>query len=303
MDWLFECSHITLNGQGSGARNPPMSSINTNVSSLIAGRVHAQNKLSLTHSLINLATGSRISRAAFDPAGLISSERLRSALSTLEAESRSFQRAGSVATVAEGALAEASGLLIEAKGLALTNANSFGISDAERQANQMQIDSILSSVDRISSTTSFNGDPLLDGSASFSVGGQTLDITSVATSQIGDVTIDGDDFILSDVASEGVLNTVDGNVEGAVAAIDAAIDQVSTLRGQIGAFQRHTVASGLASIDVAIENVSAANSLIRDTDFAAETSRLSSTLLLDLSSLKAISLTNSFGAGVLKLLD
>ena len=279
-----------------------MSSISTGVSSLIAQRVHAQNKLSLTHSLVNLATGSRISRAAFDPAGLISSEQLRSALAVLEAESRSLQRADSVAAVAEGALAEVSDLLVEAKGLAVTNANTAGVSDAERQANQLQIDSILTSVDRISRTTSFNGDSLLDGSASFSVQGQTLDIASVATSQIGDVVIDGTDFQLSDVASDGGLNTVSGNVEGAAAAIDAAISQVSTLRGQIGAFQKHTIASGLASTGVAIENVAAANSLIRDTDFSAESSKLARAQILDLSSLLAVGLTNSSATNVLALL-
>ena len=134
-----------------------MNTIQTNTPSLIAQRINVLNKSKLFSSLEKITTGRQINRGSDNPAGLISSENLNAVLAALEAESRSLQRTNSVATVADGALTEASNLLIEAKGLAVANANSAGLSDSERQANQAQIDSILASVGRISSTTAFNG--------------------------------------------------------------------------------------------------------------------------------------------------
>jgi len=279
-----------------------MNTIRTNLSSLLAQRVNASQKAGVAGSLRKLSTGQQINLGGDSPAGLISSENLKAVLAALEAESRVIQRVDSVAAVADGALAETSDLLIEAKGLAVANANGAGLSDGERAANQLQIDSIFSSVDRISRTTRFNGDPLLDGTASLAAAGQTLDIDSAATGQIGGVVVNGNPQTLSDVASGGPLDTATGNVGGAVQAIDAAINQVSTLRGKIGAFQKNTIASSLRSTGVAIENTAAANSQIRDTDFASETSRLIRSQILDVSSLTMLGLANRQAADVLTLL-
>jgi len=280
-----------------------MNSITNNIPSLIAQRVNGQNKMGLSNSLNKLSTGQRINRGADGPAQLISSEKLKAVLAMLEAETRVMQRVDSVATVAEGALSEASTLLIEAKGLAVANANTAGMSDAERAANQMEIDSILSSVDRISRNTNFNGDSLLDGTATFTAGGDTLNIDSIATSQIGDVSVSGASYTLSDVATGNSLNTATGNVAGAPQAIDRAITQVSTIRGTIGAFQKNTIQSGLRSIGVAIENTAAANSIIRDTDYASETSNLIRSQILDKSSLRMLDLANHSNSEVLSLLS
>ncbi len=279
-----------------------MIATNSPTISMTAIRANALNRAALSDSLTKLSTANKINRGADSPADLISSENLRAVLATLEAQTRVLQRVDSVATVAESALGEASDLLIEAKALAIANANTAALSPSERTANQMQIDSILSSVDRISRITKFNGVPLLDGTAALDAAGRTIQIDSVATAQIGKVQIEGQSYDLADVASGRTLNTVDGSVDGAVRAIQVAIGQIATSRGQIGAFQRHTVATTLNHLAVAAQNTAAANSIIRDTDFASETSRLARRQLLEQSSSTAMRLTHPLNANMLTLL-
>lgn len=279
-----------------------MNSIRTNLPSLTAQRINGVQKGRLANSLNKLSTGQRINRGADGPAGLISSENLKSVLAVLEAETRVMQRVESVATVADGALSEASTLLNDAQALAVANANTGAMSDAERAANQLEMDSIVARVDQISRNTRFSDDPLLDGTASFTAAGGTLNIDSVASSQIGDVDISGVSHTLSDVQSGKNLNIENGNVSGASQAIGKAITQVSSLRGKIGSFQKHTIQSSIRSTGVAIENTAAANSIIRDTDFASESSNLIRSQILDKSSTRALRIANHSGAGVLSLL-
>jgi len=144
-----------------------MSRINSNVQSLIAQRVLQQNQRSLSTSLERLSTGLRISRGADDPAGLIASENLRSEIKSTNQAVSNANRADQVVNIAEGGLQEVSSLLTELQGLITSSSSSAGISNAERQANQLQVDSILQTIDRISGATSFQGVKLLNGSFDF----------------------------------------------------------------------------------------------------------------------------------------
>lgn len=144
-----------------------MSRINTNVQSLIGQRVLGQNNSSLSQSLERLSTGLRINRGKDDPAGLIASERLRAEKSSLSAAIGNAERADQVVNIAEGGLSEVSGLLTELQGLVTNTANSAGLSSDEKRANQLQIDSILQTVDRIAGSTSFQGKRLLNGSLDY----------------------------------------------------------------------------------------------------------------------------------------
>ena len=260
--------------------------------SLTAQRTYAANAKSLAGTLEKLSTGQRINRGKDDPAGLITSENFRAVLAALDAETRSLQRVDSVANVAEGALSEISGLLVEATGLAVSSANSAGFSDAERAANQMELDSIVFAINRIANSTSFNGDRLLDGTATLSAGGASITISSAAASALGEIDIDGTTHTLIDVASGGSLNIANGDLEGTLQTIRAAMNQVATQRGTIGAFQKNTVASQISTNQVAFENVAAANSLIRDTDYAKETAALSRAQVLNQSSIGVMSMIN-----------
>ncbi len=263
-------------------------------SSLLAQRYQRLNSMKLAGSLQKLATGYRINRGADDPAGLIASENLRATLAALEAESRTLDRTDQQASTADGALGQISDMLVEAKGLAVANANDAGLSDLEKQANQAQIDSILVSVDRVSRSTSFAGTKLLDGTFALSATNRTLEVGSTSSGNLGQTSIEGTTYNLSDLKSGGRLDTTEsGNVEGAAKVLDAAVSQVATLRGRVGAFQKHTIQSRKNSLDVAYENLKAAESHIRDLDYAAEVSRTVRYELLHRSSLGVLKLINS----------
>ena len=269
-----------------------MAGIGLTAVSLTAQRTYAANAKSLGGILEKLATGQRINRGKDDPAGLITSENFRAVLAALDAETRVMQRVDSVANVAESALSEISGLLVEATGLAVASANTAGVSDAERAANQMELDSIVFSINRIANSTSFNGDRLLDGTATLSAGGGSITISNAAASALGEIDIDGTTHTLIDVASGGSLNIANGDLEGALQTIRAAMNQVATQRGTIGAFQKNTIASQISTNQVAFENIAAANSLIRDTDYAKETAALSRAQVLNQSSIGVMSMIN-----------
>src|SRR3954464_14529165 len=154
-----------------------MSRINTNVQSLLAQRVLGQNQFTLRSSLERLSTGLRINRGKDDPAGLIASETLRSEMKSLNAAIGNAERADQVVNIAEGGLQEVSGLLTELQGLVTSSASQAGLSDEEKQANQLQVDSILQTIDRISSATSFQGIKLLNGNFQFQASGVTTGVT------------------------------------------------------------------------------------------------------------------------------
>ncbi len=267
-----------------------------------AQRILSTNSTAIARSLERLATGQRINRASDDPAGLITSENLRAALSVLEAEARSLLRGDHVAAVAEGALSVTSELLIEANGLAVAAANSAGMSPEERQAIQGQIDSILSTVDFIAGTTSFGGESLLDGTTTITAGGSSVDLPDSNAGGLGATVVDGTSYTLADLRSGGSLNLANGDVSIAQQVIRNAITDVATARAAIGSFQKHAVGSSLANVQTGMQNLAAANSLIRDTDFAQEIASLNRSLVLQQASLSAISIMLPARSSILELL-
>jgi flagellin len=146
-----------------------MSRINNNVSSMIAQRVLNQQNMSLTGSLERLSTGLRINRGKDDPAGLIASENMRAEKSAINSAIGNAERAEQMVNVAEGGLQEVSSMLTELQGLVTTVANSAGLSEEEKEANQLQVDSILQTIDRIADSTTFQGIKLLNGNFDYTV--------------------------------------------------------------------------------------------------------------------------------------
>jgi len=144
-----------------------MSRINTNVPSLTGQRVLGQNNLSLNVSLERLSTGLRINRGKDDPAGLIASQNLRAERSAIGAAISNSERADQVVNIAEGGLQEISGLLNELQSLVTQTANDAGLSIEEKRANQLQIDSIIQTIDRVAGATSFQGLKLLNGNLDY----------------------------------------------------------------------------------------------------------------------------------------
>lgn len=183
-----------------------MSRINTNVGSLIAQRVLGQNGQSLNSTLERLSTGLRINRGKDDPAGLIASENLRSEIKAIGAAIDNAERSDQVVNIAEGGLQEVSGLLTELQGLLTSTASSAGLSTEEKEANQLQIDSILQTIDRISSATNFQGIKLLNGNFDYQTTGVSSD---VSTFQVNGAKFTGDslsvDVVVTQSAQQGQL--------------------------------------------------------------------------------------------------
>lgn len=144
-----------------------MSRINTNVQSLIAQRILGQNNQTVGKALERLSTGLRINRGGDDPAGLIGSENLRAEKIGIQAAIGNAERAEQVVNIAEGGLQEVSSLLTELEGLITSSANTAGLSAEEKEANQLQINSILQTIDRVSEATSFQGSKLLNGNLGY----------------------------------------------------------------------------------------------------------------------------------------
>jgi flagellin len=155
-----------------------MSVINTNVASLIAQNALASSQQQLNTSLQRLSTGLKINSGADDPAGLIASQNLQSEMTGLQQAVNNSSQATNVISTADGALTEVSSLLNDIKGLVVASANSGALSPDEIQANQLQVDSDVQSITRISSTTNFAGLNLIDGSLGYITSG-------VNTSAIG----------------------------------------------------------------------------------------------------------------------
>jgi len=145
-----------------------MSRINTNVNSLIAQRVLTKNNKSLNTSLERLSTGLRINKGSDNPAGLIASESLRAEKAGIAQALENTERASNLIGTAEGGLNETSALLTELQGLVTQASNSGALSNDEIAANQLQIDSILNTVNRLANSTEFQGKKLLDGSLGYS---------------------------------------------------------------------------------------------------------------------------------------
>ena len=154
-----------------------MSRINTNVSSLLAQRILRQNNQTLTQSLERLSTGLSINRGADNPAGLIASENLRSEKASITAAIGNAERADQVLNIAEGGLQEINTLLLELQGLVTSSASDAGLSKEERDANQLQVDSILQTIDRVANVTNFQGTKLLNGTFDFNISAQNTNIS------------------------------------------------------------------------------------------------------------------------------
>lgn len=156
-----------------------MGRINTNAQSLVARNVLATHNGELNTSLERLSTGLRINRGKDDPAGLIATQSLRAEQRGIDEAIKNADRADQVANIAGGGLDEVSGLLTELQAAVVQAANRSGLSKDERDASQLQVDSILQTIDRLSSSTNFQGIKLLNGGLDFRLSGIAAGLSDV----------------------------------------------------------------------------------------------------------------------------
>src|SRR5580658_9284840 len=202
-----------------------MSVINTNVSSLIAQRSLAQNNQALSTSLERLSTGLRINSGADDPAGLIASQQLQQEQTGIQQAISNASLAGNVIGTAEGGLNEVSSLLLQLQGLIGQAANTGGLSSDQVSADQLQVDSILSTINRIAGSTTFEGQQLLNGNLDYTTSGVVASAISALGINSALVPDGGTVGVAVQVVSSGKTGTVTytgGTVTGSTVTLQIA---------------------------------------------------------------------------------
>ena len=272
--------------------------INTNVTSLSAQRTLSANNAEQAQSLGKLSSGSRIVRSADDAAGLAISEKLKAQIRGVNQAERNANDGISMIQTAEGGLNEASNILVRLRELAVQS-SSDTVGESERKFTDLEYQNLKSELERISQVTEFNGKKLLNGQ------GDKYDF------QIG---INNDDFqdrikfdsakMSAGLESLGIAElavTSKESSQESLAKIDMAIQNVSGQRAELGAVQNR-LTSTINNLQTSSENLSAANSRIRDTDFAAETAKNTKMNILTNAGTSVLSQANAQGQAALKLL-
>lgn len=272
--------------------------ISTNVASLNAQKNLTGTTRAMDQSLARLSSGFRINQAADDAAGLAISENLRAQIRGLGQASRNAQDGISLVQVAEGGLNEISNMLIRLRELGV-QAASDTIGDTERKFLDVEYQQLKSEIQRISEVTAFNGYDLLNGT------GGLMDI------QVG---VHNDPFkdrisfntagANSTLEALGVVAESVATKEGAQVSlntVDNAMISVNAMRANFGAMQNR-LQSTMSNLAIAHENLSAANSRIRDADIAAESSELTRATILKQAGVSVLAQANQAQQVALKLL-
>lgn len=272
--------------------------INTNVTSLAAQRTLGNNNKAQANTLGKLSSGSRIVKAADDAAGLAISEKLKAQIRGVNQAERNANDGVSMIQTAEGALNEVSNILVRLRELSIQSASDT-VGDVERGFTDLEYQNLKQEVERISQVTEFNGRKLLDGS------GEKYDF------QIGINNNDFQDRIQyhADRTNAGMaalsidsleVNSKIGAQEGLVV-LDKAIENVSGQRAELGAVQNRLM-STVQNLQYSSENLSAANSRIRDTDFASETAKNTQLNIMTTAGTAVLAQANSQGQAAIKLI-
>lgn len=272
--------------------------INTNVSALNAQRTMGQTRMALDKSLEKLASGSRINHAGDDAAGLAISENLRAQIRGMRQAKRNAQDGVSLIQVSEGGLNEISNILIRLRELAI-QAASDTIGDTERQFTDREYQALKQEIDRIANATQFNGTPLLNGKAGIfeiQVGTQNNPILDrvVYNGERSDASLDA-----LKLGGESVATKQGSQLSLSV--IDDGLIRVNSIRADLGALQNR-LQSTINNLAIADENLSAANSRIRDTDFAEEVSEMTKNNILMQAGISVLGQANNTNSAAVKLL-
>jgi len=275
--------------------------INTNLDSIIGVNNLTRTNARLSGNFGRLSSGLRINRAADDAAGLAVSESLRAQVRGLNQAVRNTNDGVSIIQTAEGSLNQIQNNLSRLRELAVQSASGT-LGDSDRAFLNTESSALLDEIDRLANVTNFNGRVLLNGAGSTGTGTVSVDV------QVGiqNTTNDRVTITVSSARTQALaINTVNlatsTAAQNSLASIDIAISRVSTIRAQIGATQ-NSLGSALANLQTSIENLSSAESQVRDVDFAAETAALSRNQILQQAGVSVLSQANSGSQAALSLL-
>lgn len=272
--------------------------INTNVASL-----QAQNSLTKVtkdsqDSFAKLSSGSRINKAADDAAGLAISEKMKASIRSSQQANRNANDGISMIQVAEGGLNETSNILVRMRELSI-QAASDTVGDSERAMSNMEYQQLKSEMDRISKVTEYNGTKLLDGSGEkkeFQIGTGADAFNDRIGFEPGQL-----DSGLSSLGVEELDVSSKDGAQSALASLDSAIEKISGQRAVLGAIQNR-LTSTTNNLQTYTENMSAANSRIRDVDYAEETAKQARNSILNSAGTSVLSQANMNGQNALKLI-
>ena len=276
--------------------------VNTNVSSLNAQRQLFNTSNNLNTAFERLSSGFRINSAADDAAGLQITDRMTSQVQGLNQAVRNANDGISLAQTAEGAMQETTTALQRIRTLAIQSQNGIN-TDADRVALQKEVSALRTEISRIATTTQFAGVNVLSGdfSSKFLVGanaGQTISVnlSSTALTRAG---VDGFSATGLGITDENVLT--EAGASALLTSVDSAISAIGGLRADLGALQNR-FQSTIRNLSNISENVSAAKSRIKDTDFATETAELTRNQILQQASTTVLAQANQRPQAALSLL-
>ena len=278
-----------------------------NIASTNAQRLLGANHNRLSESVERISSGIRINRASDDAAGLAISEGLRSDIRALRQAGRNANDGVSLINIAEGALNEQGSMLIRLRELA-SQAATGTTGSTERATIQLEFNSLRNEIDRITNTTEFNGQKLIDGSLASSIASTSQVFIQIGIDSNANSRINLNEQInLTAVTSSALsIDTLSvKTAEDALAAFDGintAIGDVTATRGQVGAVQNRLMRS-ISSISISVENLSAAESQIRDADIAEEVALLTRNQIMVQASTAMVGQANLIPQSVLQLLQ
>lgn len=271
--------------------------INTNLASINAQRQLGKQQVRTQHALAALSSGSRIVNASDDAAGLAISENLKSQTRGIAVARNNAFNAGSLVQVSEGGLNEISNIMTRLRELGVQGA-SDNISDTERGFLDLEAQQLVSEADRIAKTTRFGNKQLLDGTESdmeFHVGPFAGDENIIRYNLEADATGSGLGYDSISVGDKG-------SARDTLETVDDVMVKLGAMRADFGAVQSRLNAT-TSNLDIQYENLSAANSRLRDADVAYESAELASSQVLQNASVGVLAQANQQGAQALRLLS
>ncbi len=272
--------------------------VNNNIAAFNAYRNLNVTDNAMGKSLEKLSSGLRINRAADDAAGLAISEGLRSQIGGLKVAVRNSLDGISVVQTAEGALTETHSILQRMRDLAVQAANDGGLTDTDKAKANQEFSALKDELNDIANKTTFNGTKLLDGSYGSAAGGKLFQVganagetlsVSIATMAASGLGVDSS--AITDVTTAAA----------AITAVNTAIGTVSTERAKLGAVQNR-LEHKINNLNANIENLTASESRIRDTDMAEEMVAFTRSQILSQAGTAMLAQANQSSQGVLQLL-
>ena len=273
--------------------------INTNVPSLVAQRNLRATRVGLDRALERLSSGSRINHAGDDAAGLAISETFRAQIRGLGQAERNAHDGISLIQVAEGGLSEVSNIIIRMRELSV-QAASDTVGPRERKFLDTEFQQLMEEVDRIANSIEFNGNPLLNGNGSaFEIQIGTKNNPLVDRIKLFDPYMSNINLVSLGLNLSGISDKA--GAQNSLASLDSALNSVTSIRAEFGAMQNR-LQSVINNLTINKENMTAANSRIRDADLAEETSEMTKNNILMQAGVSVLAQTNSSMKSVLGLL-